>query len=153
MTQAAPPPSTTDLSSSPTQPVIIRLADVAPAPVQWLWPDRIPLGKLTLLVGEAAVGKSLLALDLAARISAKSMPSVPEGDPPSSPHGSGHSPNTKTNSTASYPETAPPTGRKCQELRPQLTSSKFARPPSPRSAAKQRSLGRQPVEFEPVVLP
>jgi putative DNA primase/helicase len=37
--------------------------------VEWLWPGRIPLGKLTLLVGEAGKGKSLLTLDMAARIS------------------------------------------------------------------------------------
>jgi hypothetical protein len=35
----------------------------------WLWPGRIPLGKVTLLVGDPGVGKSLLALDVAARLS------------------------------------------------------------------------------------
>ncbi|MGQ0635050.1 MAG: AAA family ATPase [Planctomycetaceae bacterium] len=37
--------------------------------VSWLWPGRIPLGKLTLLVGDVGVGKSLLMLDIAARLS------------------------------------------------------------------------------------
>ncbi len=80
MSQTIPP---TELPPPPTQPVIIRLADVAPATVQWLWPDRIPLGKLTLLVGEAAIGKSLLALDLAARVSAGlPWPDAPEAANP-----------------------------------------------------------------------
>jgi putative DNA primase/helicase len=39
-------------------------------PLHWLWPDRIPLGKLTLLIGDPGAGKSLLAADLAARVSA-----------------------------------------------------------------------------------
>ncbi len=82
MSRTTLPPDPAELPPPPTQPVIIRLADVAPAPVQWLWPDRIPLGKLTLLVGEAAIGKSLLALDLAARVSA----GTPWPDAPDSPN-------------------------------------------------------------------
>jgi hypothetical protein len=35
----------------------------------WLWPGRIPLGHLTLLAGDSGSGKSLVALDLAARVS------------------------------------------------------------------------------------
>jgi hypothetical protein len=37
--------------------------------VSWLWDDRIPLGKVTLLDGDPGAGKSILALDLAARVS------------------------------------------------------------------------------------
>jgi len=44
--------------------------DVQPEQRRWLWPARIPLGKLTLLIGDPGVGKSLLATDLAARVSA-----------------------------------------------------------------------------------
>jgi putative DNA primase/helicase len=46
-----------------------RISEVAPKPVEWLWEGRIPLGKLTLLDGEPGSGKSLLAIDLAARVS------------------------------------------------------------------------------------
>lgn len=54
-----------------------------PTPIQWLWPGRVPLGKLTLLVGYAAVGKSLLGLDLAARVSAGiHWPDAPDTSPP-----------------------------------------------------------------------
>jgi primase-polymerase (primpol)-like protein len=47
---------------------LICLADVAPQPVSWLWPERIPRGKLTLLIGDPGMGKSTLLLDLIARI-------------------------------------------------------------------------------------
>ncbi|HUT33009.1 MAG TPA: AAA family ATPase, partial [Planctomycetota bacterium] len=36
--------------------------------VNWLWPGRVPMGKVTLLVGDPGQGKSLLALDVAARV-------------------------------------------------------------------------------------
>jgi hypothetical protein len=45
------------------------MADIAPEPLCWLWPGVIPLGKLTLLVGDPGLGKSLLTLDFAARVS------------------------------------------------------------------------------------
>ena len=48
---------------------VVRLAEVEECGVRWLWPGRIPLGKMSLLVGDPGLGKSLLALDLAARVS------------------------------------------------------------------------------------
>ena len=50
-------------------PVVVRLDTVAPEPVQWLWPDRLPRGKLTLLIGDPGLGKTFLLLDLMARVS------------------------------------------------------------------------------------
>ncbi len=50
-------------------PGAVRLADVAPTGIRWLWPGRIPLGRITLLVSDPGLGKSLLTLDLAARVS------------------------------------------------------------------------------------
>lgn len=44
------------------------LSDVSAEPVKWLWEGRIPLGKVTLLDGEPGLGKSLLALEIAARV-------------------------------------------------------------------------------------
>ncbi|HUE72669.1 MAG TPA: AAA family ATPase [Pirellulaceae bacterium] len=49
-------------------PVVVNLGTVAPRPVQWLWLNRIPLGKLTLIAGEPGLGKSFLTMDLAARV-------------------------------------------------------------------------------------
>lgn len=49
--------------------VFQKMSEVSPEPVRWLWEGRIPLGKVTILQGEPGVGKSTLALDLAARVS------------------------------------------------------------------------------------
>jgi hypothetical protein len=46
---------------------LVRLSDVQPECVQWLWPARIPLGKVSLLDGDPGLGKSLMTLDLTAR--------------------------------------------------------------------------------------
>ncbi|MGQ0636341.1 MAG: AAA family ATPase [Planctomycetaceae bacterium] len=71
---------------SPEYAVIQDLPRIEPTPVDWLWPGRIPLGKLTLLVGDAGVGKSLLTLDMAARISR----GRPWPDAPQTPQKRGH---------------------------------------------------------------
>jgi hypothetical protein len=42
---------------------------VVASPVSWLWPQRLPLGKLVILDGDPDLGKSLLSLDLCARLS------------------------------------------------------------------------------------
>jgi hypothetical protein len=47
----------------------VRFSELASENVGWLWPDRIPLGRITLLVSDPGLGKSLLALDIAARVS------------------------------------------------------------------------------------
>jgi hypothetical protein len=46
-----------------------RLTDVESTGIQWLWPARIPRGYVTLLVSDPGAGKSLVALDIAARVS------------------------------------------------------------------------------------
>ena len=52
------------------RPASVRLCDVAPQALQWLWRGRIPLGKLSFIVGDPGLGKSFLVADLAARVSA-----------------------------------------------------------------------------------
>lgn len=47
----------------------VRMSDVAAEQVEWLWRERIAIGKLTLLVGDPGQGKSFLTLDIAARVS------------------------------------------------------------------------------------
>lgn len=47
---------------------LTRLADVAPETVTWLWPSRIPVGKLVTLDGDPGVGKSTLSLSIAATV-------------------------------------------------------------------------------------
>jgi hypothetical protein len=48
---------------------IFDLSTVAPVEIRWLWPDRIPLGKLTLLAGYGGIGKTFLTLDIITKVS------------------------------------------------------------------------------------
>ena len=58
--------------------VVTRLADVTAKSLEWVWPGRIPVGKLTLLAGDPGLGKSFVTLDLAARVSrGDSWPDMP----------------------------------------------------------------------------
>lgn len=50
-------------------PDLVCLADVEPEAVPWLWPGRIPVGRITLLVGRPGAGKSFLTVDLATHVS------------------------------------------------------------------------------------
>lgn len=60
-----------------------NMAEVVSEPVRWLWEGRIPRGKVTLLDGEPGIGKSTLALDLAAKVSrGAAMPLAKGGDHP-----------------------------------------------------------------------
>lgn len=47
----------------------VRADQVERKRVDWLWHDRIALGTLTVLAGDPGLGKSLLAMDMAARVS------------------------------------------------------------------------------------
>ena len=46
---------------------VITLSTVVARQVQWLWNDWVAMSKLALLVGDPGVGKSTIALDIAAR--------------------------------------------------------------------------------------
>jgi hypothetical protein len=43
--------------------------DVVPVEIKWLWQDRLPLWMMAILDGDPSLGKSTIALDLAARVS------------------------------------------------------------------------------------
>jgi AAA domain len=45
------------------------MSEVTPQSVQWLWPGRPAVGKLTMLAGDAGLGKSTLSTDIASRVS------------------------------------------------------------------------------------
>ena len=47
--------------------------------LDWLWPGRLALGKLAMLDGDPGMSKSLLALDLCARLSTGRP--LPDGSP------------------------------------------------------------------------
>lgn len=54
-------PETPD-APRPAPVSLIALSDVKPERVEWLWPNRIPRGKLVTLDGDPGLGKSTLAL-------------------------------------------------------------------------------------------
>jgi hypothetical protein len=55
------------------------LSEVEPEQVEWLWPRRMPRGKITVLDGDPDNGKSVLTTDLAARVTAGL--DLPDGTP------------------------------------------------------------------------
>jgi putative DNA primase/helicase len=63
------PPETSDQAASSPTLITQCAADVTPEPVEWLWSRRVALGKLTLIAGEAGLGKSQLSIALAAAVS------------------------------------------------------------------------------------
>jgi hypothetical protein len=54
---------------------------IKPQRVKWLWTDRIPQGALALLAGREGLGKSTIALDLAAKITRGDLPGEHLGTP------------------------------------------------------------------------
>ena len=60
--QEAPKPRRGD------QLVIRRASDIEPQPVKWLWPNRIAIGKVTIVAGEPGLGKSQLTCAMAAAV-------------------------------------------------------------------------------------
>lgn len=77
----SPPPDPEDPPSGHEglTATFVSLADVVAEKVSWLWPGRLPLGKLVLLEGDPGVGKSTVSVDLAARTSVGGV--MPDGAP------------------------------------------------------------------------
>lgn len=46
----------------------ISAAEIEPKQIEWLWPGRIPANAITVLAGDPGLGKSLLTIELAARL-------------------------------------------------------------------------------------
>ncbi|MBP7051188.1 MAG: AAA family ATPase [Phycisphaerae bacterium] len=51
------------------RPIVTCVADAQRTPVRWLWPRRMALGRISLLVGRPGEGKSVLTIDMAAHVS------------------------------------------------------------------------------------
>jgi len=63
----------------PSQAIVRTFSDIEPERINWLWENRIALGKFTLFAGDPGEGKSLATLDIAGRISLGRP--FPEGSP------------------------------------------------------------------------
>jgi hypothetical protein len=59
------------------------LDDLEEQPIDWLWPGRLPVGKLMLIDGDPSQGKSLLTLDVASRLTTARP--LPDGYTPPEP--------------------------------------------------------------------
>lgn len=62
-------PVVAEAGTARPQALTRRLADIKREPLAWLWPGRLPLGKVSMLVGDPGLGKSLVTLGIAATVS------------------------------------------------------------------------------------
>jgi len=60
---------TKPVDTKPAGLKITTLADVKPERVEWLWPGRLPRGKLVVFDGDPELGKSTIALTIASTVS------------------------------------------------------------------------------------
>jgi putative DNA primase/helicase len=75
-----PSPAPAEPAAASSGLALIRIADVKPERVEWVWQGRIPRGKVTVLDGDPGLGKSTFTLDLIARVTTGSP--LPTGEPP-----------------------------------------------------------------------
>lgn len=61
--------TTRELTTNKLSADLVCLADIEPEEIEWLWPDRIAIGKLTMIAGDPGLGKSFVTLDIASRVS------------------------------------------------------------------------------------
>jgi predicted ATP-dependent serine protease len=62
------------------EPLIITMDQIKAEKVDWLWKNRIPIGRLTMLDGDPGSGKSTLSLVIASAVS-RGLP-LPFGEKP-----------------------------------------------------------------------
>ena len=56
------------MTPNKTRLTVRKASSVQPVALEWLWPARIPKGKVTVLAGNPGVGKGLITCDLAAAL-------------------------------------------------------------------------------------
>jgi putative DNA primase/helicase len=65
----APSPEPSDANAPLTRELVTcNLSDVTPEKIDWLWPGRLAIGKLTILAGEPGLGKSQVAIYIASTV-------------------------------------------------------------------------------------
>jgi hypothetical protein len=63
------PPLASDPGYPPASALVAStLSDIQPEKVEWLWPDRVAIGKLALIAGEPGLGKSQVSIAIAAAV-------------------------------------------------------------------------------------
>lgn len=90
-----PKPNGKPNGHGPVQPAtigaVLRCAsDIQERKLGWLWPKRIPLGKLTLFAGDPDQGKSAVTIDIASRVTRGK--TWPDGAANGQPNGEGNGP-------------------------------------------------------------
>ena len=63
------PEAKKDQVKSKAKAITICAADVVIEEVEWLWRNRFPVGKISLIAGDPGLGKSFLTADMTARVS------------------------------------------------------------------------------------
>jgi hypothetical protein len=66
-------------------PGLVTLDEVGVERVRWLWPGRLPVGKLVVVDGDPSTGKTTMVFDLGARLTRAGLPSWecwPDGSAP-----------------------------------------------------------------------
>jgi hypothetical protein len=61
--------------------VLTRASEITPLPVRWGWYARMPAGHVSLIPGREGIGKSLLLIDHAARLTRGTLPGCYFGEP------------------------------------------------------------------------
>ena len=64
---------------STIRPDLVRMSEIEPREIVWLWENRFPAGQISLIVGTPGFGKSFVTCDMAARISVGA--AWPDGTP------------------------------------------------------------------------
>jgi putative DNA primase/helicase len=67
------------------KPKLVTMDTIQPERIDWLWPGKIPSGKVSLLAGDPGLGKSLVTIDMASRVTRGiRWPDSDEPNPPGS---------------------------------------------------------------------
>jgi hypothetical protein len=61
---------------------VVCMADVEAKPIDWLWPEKFALGKVSMIAGDPGLGKSLITIALASAVSTGARWPVGGGDAP-----------------------------------------------------------------------
>ncbi len=82
MQQHSPPVVKIPIARASSRLKTVCLADVEPQAIDWLWPEKIARGKITMISGDPGLGKSLLTVALASAVSVGARWPVTGGNAP-----------------------------------------------------------------------